>query len=67
MEQGMEARMYALDPGNVGISHDQFANAFPLLTEHFEEIDANHDGRITLSELQAAWGHGALLRAPRVQ
>ena len=40
-------RDQALDRAEIG-------NRFPRLLEHFDQIDANHDGRITRDEMRAA-------------
>jgi serine/threonine protein kinase len=55
MEARLEARMHLLDPGNTGLTREQLATAFPHAADHFQEIDTNHDGRVTLNELLAAW------------
>jgi hypothetical protein len=55
IEQGLRARMHALDPDNAGLSREQLIRAFPRAGERFDEIDTNHDGRVTASELIAGW------------
>jgi len=57
IEQRLRARMRTFDPNNGGLTRDQLARAFPRAGERFEEVDADHDGRVTISELLAAWPH----------
>jgi hypothetical protein len=55
MGQRIELKMQSADPNGLGLTHDQFAQAFPHLSEHFDQIDSDHDGRVTSQELMAAW------------
>jgi hypothetical protein len=55
IEQRLEARMHTFDPDNNGLSREQLARAFPRAAERFDDVDANHDGRVTAQELIAAW------------
>ena len=55
VEQRIEFRMQSADPNGLGLTHEQFAQAFPHLSEHFDQIDGDHDGRVTSQELMAAW------------
>ena len=57
-------RLRAADTNGDGmLSRDEAAAALPRISEHFDEIDANHDGYITFDELHAYMaahrhGHG---------
>jgi hypothetical protein len=55
VEQRIELKMQSADPNGLGLTHEQFAEAFPHLYEHFDQIDSDHDGRVTAQELMAAW------------
>ena len=55
VEKQLEARMRTFDPNNAGLTREQMAKAFPRAAERFEEVDANHDGRVNVNELIAAW------------
>jgi serine/threonine protein kinase len=55
IEQRLDARMRVLDPDNAGLNREQLARAFPRAAERFEEVDTNHDGRVTAGELIAGW------------
>jgi Ca2+-binding EF-hand superfamily protein len=47
--------MHAADPDGLGLTREQFTRAFPGLSEHFQQLDADHNGRITAQELMPAW------------
>jgi hypothetical protein len=55
VEQRIELKMQAADPNGQGLTREQFAQSFPHLAEHFDQIDGDHDGRVTAQELMAAW------------
>jgi len=55
VEQRIELKMQSADPNGLGLTHEQFAQAFPRLSEHFDQIDSDHDGRVSSQELMAAW------------
>jgi serine/threonine protein kinase len=55
VEQRIESKMLAADPDGVGLTREQFTQAFPRLSEHFQQIDTDHNGRISSQELMAAW------------
>jgi hypothetical protein len=55
VEQRIESKMHAADPDGLGLTREQFTQSFPRLSEHFQQIDADHNGRITSQELLAAW------------
>lgn len=51
----MMSRFKASDKDNNGaISRAEAAN-MPMLEMHFDEVDTNHDGQVTLAEMQAAF------------
>lgn len=54
--QKFEARFKAADTdGDGGLSKAEMLAGFPRLARHFDRLDANKDGIVTLDELQAAW------------
>jgi serine/threonine protein kinase len=55
IEQRLAARMHNFDPNNNGLTREQLAKAFPRAAERFEDVDADHNGRVTVDELLAAW------------
>lgn len=55
VEQRIESKMHAADPDGLGLTREQFTHTFPRLSEHFQQIDTDHNGRITSPELMAAW------------
>jgi serine/threonine protein kinase len=55
VEQRIEVKMHAADPNGLGLTREQFAEAFPRLSEHFDQLDTDHDGRITAQELTLGW------------
>jgi serine/threonine protein kinase len=55
VEQRIELKMQSADPNGLGLTHEQFGQAFPRLSEHFDQIDSDHDGRVSSQELMAAW------------
>jgi len=61
IEQRIAARMHAFDPANTGLTREQLGKAFPRAAERFEDVDTDHDGRVTLDELIAAWSRIASL------
>jgi len=46
-----------------GLTPEEFARALPHLTGQFTTIDTNHDGRVTVTELEAYWRRGNGQRA----
>ena len=46
---------HAADEDALGLTREQLAKTFPRMAEHFDEIDTNHDGRVSTEELTAAW------------
>ena len=51
----VEARFKRADANGDGrLSRDEAQKGMPRLTRHFDQIDANHDGVVTLEELHAA-------------
>jgi len=55
VEQRIESKMHAADPDGLGLTREQFAQTFPRLSEHFDQIDTDRDGRITPQELMIGW------------
>jgi hypothetical protein len=55
VEQRIESKMHAADPDGLGLTREQFTRTFPRLSEHFHQIDIDHNSRITSQELMAAW------------
>lgn len=54
-KQKFEAKFKAADTnGDGGLSKAETTAAFPRLARHFDQLDLNHDGILTLDELQAA-------------
>jgi hypothetical protein len=53
VEQQLETRMHTFDPENTGLTREQMWKAFPRAAERFEEVDLDHDGRVTVNELIA--------------
>ncbi|HUL96956.1 MAG TPA: EF-hand domain-containing protein [Usitatibacter sp.] len=52
--QDFMARLKKADTNGDGmISRDEAAKSLPRISQHFDEIDTNHDGQITNEELQA--------------
>jgi hypothetical protein len=60
VDQRVIARMRNFDPNNNGLPREQLAHVFPRAAERFEEVDADHDGRVTADELLAAWSRIAM-------
>src|SRR5262249_51370755 len=57
-QQKFQARFKAADTnGDGGLSKAETTAAFPRLARHFDTLDANKDGVVTLDELQAARQH----------
>jgi serine/threonine protein kinase len=54
--QRIESRMLAADPDGLGLTREQFMLIFPRMSEHFQQIDTDHNGRISLQEVMA-WRH----------
>jgi hypothetical protein len=48
--------MLAADPDGLGLTREQFMLIFPRMSEHFQQIDTDHNGRISLQEVMA-WRH----------
>jgi hypothetical protein len=55
VEQRIEVKMQAADPNGLGLTREQFAQTFPRLSEHFDQLDPDLDGRITAQELTLGW------------
>lgn len=60
-------RLRAADTNGDGMLSRDEAAALPRISEHFDEIDANHDGYITFDELHAYMaahrhGHGGIFK-----
>jgi serine/threonine protein kinase len=55
VEQRIEGKMHAADPNGLGLTREQFAQTFPRLSEHFDQLDADLDERITAQELMLGW------------
>lgn len=51
----MEGRFKKADAdGSGGLSRAEAEKAMPMVARHFDEIDANKDGQVTLEEIEAA-------------
>jgi len=46
-------RLKRADTNGDGMISREEAAALPMISKHFDEIDANHDGQITVEELRA--------------
>jgi serine/threonine protein kinase len=55
VEQRIEVKMHAADPNGLGLTREQFAQTFPRLSEHFDQLDTDLDERITAQELTLGW------------
>ena len=49
----MLERLKQADTNGDGMLNRDEAKALPMISKHFDEIDANHDGQITMEELRA--------------
>ena len=49
----MAERLKQADTNGDGMLSRDEAAALPMISKHFDEIDANHDGQITMEELRA--------------
>ena len=49
----MMERLKAADTNGDGMISRAEAAALPMIAKHFDEIDTNHDGQITMDELRA--------------
>ncbi len=49
----MAGRLKQADTNGDGMISREEAAALPMISKHFDEIDANHDGQITAEELRA--------------
>ena len=49
----MMERLKAADTNGDGMISKDEAKALPGIARHFDEIDANHDGQVTMEELRA--------------
>ena len=58
LQQKFEARFKAADTnGAGGLSKAEMTAAFPRLARHFDRLDTNKDGIVTLDEVQVARQH----------
>ena len=46
-------RLKQADTNGDGMLSRDEAKALPMISKHFDEIDANHDGQVTMEELRA--------------
>jgi Ca2+-binding EF-hand superfamily protein len=54
MKAEFEAKFKAADKNNDGaLTRDEFKAAFPRMANRFDEFDTNHDGKVTMSEMEA--------------
>lgn len=54
MEQMFDQRFKAADKNGDGmLSREEAAAGMPRIAEHFDEIDTNKDGKLTVAEIQA--------------
>lgn len=54
----MQAHFKAADlNGDGAIDPAEAKTSMPMLAEHFADVDANHDGKVTLEEMQAHHDH----------
>ncbi len=54
MEGAMGERLRSADKDGDGAISAEEAKAMPMLAEHFDEVDTNHDGKVTREEMKAA-------------
>ncbi|HBO79975.1 MAG TPA: Ca2+ sensor, partial [Cupriavidus sp.] len=55
MKADFEAKFKAADKNNDGaLTRDEFKAAFPRMANRFDRIDANHDGKVTMAEMEAS-------------
>jgi Ca2+-binding EF-hand superfamily protein len=50
---GPMGRLKQADTNGDGMISQKEAQALPMISKHFAEIDANHDGQVTFEELRA--------------
>jgi serine/threonine protein kinase len=50
-------RFRAADVDGTGLTREQMAKNFPQFADRFDAIDTDHDGRVEVSELMAAFPH----------
>jgi len=50
-------RFRAADVDGMGLTREQMTKNFPHLADRFDAMDTDHDGRVELSELIAAFQH----------
>jgi hypothetical protein len=55
VEQRIASKMQAADPDGLGLTREQFTRTFPRLSEHFQQLDSDHNGRVTSQELMDGW------------
>lgn len=55
MKAEFEAKFKAADKNNDGaLTRDEFKAAFPRMADRFDKLDANHDGKVTMAEIEAS-------------
>lgn len=54
LERMQQRFMEADEEGKGGLNRQQLSQSFPRAAEHFDQIDANHDGMVTLEEMLEA-------------
>ena len=53
MKAEFESKFKAADKNNDGaLTRDEFKAAFPRMADRFDKLDANHDGKVTMAEIQ---------------
>ena len=51
--QQMQERFTKADTNGDGVLTREEAKAMPRVSSHFDDIDANHDGQVSLDEIRA--------------
>jgi Ca2+-binding EF-hand superfamily protein len=52
-DDGPMGRLKRADTNGDGMISREEASALPMISKHFDEIDTNHDGQLTIEELRA--------------